>query len=103
METLSSPSKAAQPHRIARQTSRFPAISSSPIPHPSQRRQRNEWIGKVIRQWSKQKKSALLEGTAKLVANGGYRFLQELWERGVPITNEDAIDALEVFLNAKQG
>ncbi len=67
------------------------------------RRQRNEWIGKVIRQWSKQKKAALLEGTAKLVANGGYRFLQELWERGVPISFEDAIDALEVFLNAKQG
>ena len=67
------------------------------------RRQRNEWIGRVIRQWSKQKKSALLEGTAKLVANGGYRFLQELWERGVPLTNEDAIDALEVFLSAKNG
>ena len=67
------------------------------------RRQRNEWIGKVIRQWSKQKKAALLEGTARLVANGGYRFLQELWERGVPMTNEDAIDALEVYLQAKQG
>ena len=67
------------------------------------RRQRNEWIGKVIRQWSKQKKAALLEGTAKLVVNGGYRFLQELWERGVPMTNEDAIDALEVYLQAKQG
>ena len=65
------------------------------------RRQRNEWIGKVIRQWSKQKKSSLLEGTAKLVANGGYRFLQELWERGVPMTNEDAIDALDVYLQAK--
>ena len=78
----------------------------NPMPAPAQlssRRQRNEWIGKVIRQWSKQKKAALLEGTAKLVANGGYRFLQELWERGVPMTNEDAIDALEVYLQAKQG
>ena len=76
--------------------------AASPLPTLN-RRQRNEWIGKVIRQWSKQKKAALLEGTAKLVANGGYRFLQELWERGVPMTNEDAIDALEVYLQAKQG
>ena len=76
--------------------------AASPLPTVN-RRQRNEWIGKVIRQWSKQKKAALLEGTAKLVANGGYRFLQELWERGVPMTNEDAIDALEVYLQAKQG
>ena len=74
--------------------------AASPLPNLN-RRQRNEWIGKVIRKWSKQKKSALLEGTARLVANGGYRFLQELWERGVPISFEDAIDALEVYLNAK--
>ena len=67
------------------------------------RRQRNQWIGKCVRRWCLSKKAALLEGTAKLVANGGYRFLQELWERGVPITMEDALDALDVFLNAKQG
>ncbi len=76
--------------------------AASPLPNLN-RRQRNEWIGRVIRQWSKQKKAALLEGTAKLVANGGYRFLQELWERGVPMSNQDAIDALEVFLSAKNG
>jgi len=67
------------------------------------RRQRNQWIGKCVRRWCQQKKAALLEGTAKLVANGGYRFLQELWERGVPMSMEDAIDALDVFLNAKNG
>ena len=67
------------------------------------RRQRNQWIGKCVRRWCQSKKAALLEGTAKLVSNGGYRFLQELWERGVPITMEDALDALDVFLNAKQG
>ena len=67
------------------------------------RRQRNEWIGKCVRRWCQSKKSALLEGTSRLVANGGYRFLQELWERGVPITMEDALDALDVFLNAKNG
>ena len=67
------------------------------------RRQRNQWIGKCVRRWCQQKKASLLEGTSKLVANGGYRFLQELWERGVPIALEDAIDALDVYLNAKQG
>ena len=67
------------------------------------RRQRNQWIGKCVRRWCQQKKTSLLEGTSKLVANGGYRFLQELWERGVPIALEDAIDALDVYLNAKQG
>ena len=67
------------------------------------RRQRNIWIGKCVRRWCQQKKTALLEGTSRLVANGGYRFLQELWERGVPITMEDAMDALDVYLQAKQG
>ena len=76
--------------------------AASQLPNVN-RRQRNEWIGKCVRRWCQQKKSALLEGTSRLVANGGYRFLQELWERGVPISFEDAIDALEVFLNAKNG
>lgn len=76
--------------------------SASQLPSVN-RRQRNIWIGKCVRRWCQQKKTALLEGTSRLVANGGYRFLQELWERGVPITMEDAIDALEVFLNAKNG
>ena len=67
------------------------------------RRQRNQWIGKCVRRWCQSKKAALLEGTSRLVANGGYRFLQELWERGVPISFEDAIDALEVYLQAKNG
>ena len=76
--------------------------AASQLPNVN-RRQRNEWIGKCVRRWCQQKKSALLEGTSRLVANGGYRFLQELWERGVPISFEDAIDALEVYLQAKNG
>ena len=66
------------------------------------RRQRNEWIGRCVRRWCQQKKAALLEGTTKLVGNGGYRFLQELWERGVPMTIEDAMDALDVYLRARE-
>ena len=65
------------------------------------RRQRNEWIGRCVRRWCQQKKAALLEGTTKLVGNGGYRFLQELWEQGTPMTIEAALDALEVYLQAR--
>ena len=79
------------------------ATAAAPQPSAANRRQRNQWIGKVICCWCSKHKSALLEGTAKLVANGGYRFLQELWDRGVPMSNEDAMDTLDVFLNAKKG
>lgn len=65
------------------------------------RRQRNEWIGRCVRRWCQQKKAALLEGTTRLVGNGGYRFLQELWEQGKPMTIEAALDALEVYLQAR--
>ena len=65
------------------------------------RRQRNEWIGRCVRRWCQRTKTALLEGTTRLVGNGGYRFLQELWEKGVPMSIEDVVDALEVYLKAK--
>ena len=42
-----------------------------------------------------------LGAASRKPANGGYRFLQELCERGVSMTMEDTIDALEVFLSAK--
>ena len=66
------------------------------------RKERNEWIGKCVRRWCQMKNTSLLEGTSKLVGNGGYRFLQELWDRGIPVSMEDAIDGLEVFLEAKK-
>lgn len=78
------------------------ASDPAPVPSAADRRLRNQWIGRCVRRWCQQKKTALLEGTSRLVANGGYRFLQELWGRGVPITLEDAVDALDVFLNAKE-
>lgn len=67
------------------------------------RKERNEWIGRCVRRWCQLKKTSLLEGTSKLVGNGGYRFLQELWERGTAISLEDALDGLDVYLNAKKG
>ena len=76
-------------------------VAASPLPNVN-RRQRNEWIGRCVRRWCQQKKAALLEGTTRLVANGGYRFMQELWERGVPMTIEDALDALDVYLEARE-
>ena len=65
------------------------------------RKSRNEWIARCVRRWCQGKKASLLEGTSKLVGNGGYRFLQELWESGGTMSIEDALDALEVFLKAK--
>ena len=67
------------------------------------RKERNEWIGRCVRRWCQLKKTSLLEGTSKLVGNGGYRFLQELWERGAAISLGDALDGLDVYLNAKKG
>lgn len=69
---------------------------------PVNRRERNEWIGRCVRAWCRQKKASLLEGTSKLVGNGGYRFLQEIWERGAAMSIEDAMDALDVYLKAKE-
>lgn len=67
------------------------------------RRQRTEWIGGCIRRWCKRRRVSLLEGTTKLIGNGGYRLLQDLWDKGVPILPDDAIEALDVFLKAKEG
>ena len=44
---------------------------------------------------------AIHEGTIKLIGNGGYKFLQDVWDKGVEMTLEDALDAMEVFLRAK--
>ena len=75
----------------------------APVTPSRDRKERNEWIGRCVRRWCQLKKTSLLEGTSKLVGNGGYRFLQELWERGTAISLEDALDGLDVYLNAKKG
>ena len=66
------------------------------------RKDRNAWIGRCVRRWSQDKQIALLEGTTRLVGNGGYRFLQQLWESGSSMSLEEAVDALEVFLEARK-
>lgn len=73
------------------------AVSISPMG----RRERNEWISRCVRRWCQLKKASLLEGTSKLVGNGGYRFLQELWDGGAQMSMEDVLDALDVYLKAK--
>lgn len=65
------------------------------------RRARNEWISRCVRRWCQKKNMALLEGTTKLVGNGGYRFLQGVWEGGATASVEEAIDAMEVYLRAE--
>ena len=64
------------------------------------RRQRQQWISKCVRKWCIRSKMAILEGTTMLLGNGGYRFLQEVWDGGKPMLPDDAIDAMEVFLRA---
>ena len=65
------------------------------------RRQRQEWISKCVRKWCLKSKIAILEGTTMLLGNGGYRFLQQVWDSGTQMMPDDAIDAMEVFLRAK--
>ncbi len=65
------------------------------------RRHRNEWIGRCIKRWSERKKIALLAGTNRLVGNGGYFFLQEMYEAGRALSMEDILDALDSYLAAK--
>ena len=36
-----------------------------------------------------------------LLGNGGYRFLQKVWDGGTPMLPDEAVDAMEVFLRAK--
>ena len=65
------------------------------------RRQRQEWISKCVRKWCVRGKMAILEGTTMLLGNGGYRFLQKVWDGGTPMLPDEAVDAMEVFLRAK--
>ena len=65
------------------------------------RRQRQEWISKCVRKWCLRSKLAILEGTTMLLGNGGYRFLQKVWDGGTPMLPDEAVDAMEVFLRAK--
>ena len=65
------------------------------------RRQRQEWVSRCVRKWCISSKVAIHEGTIKLIGNGGYKFLQDVWDKGVEMTLEDALDAMEVFLRAK--
>ena len=67
------------------------------------RRQRQEWISKCVRKWCVRSKIAILEGTTMLLGNGGYRFLQQVWESGTQMMPDDAIDAMDVFLKANGG
>ena len=67
------------------------------------RRQRQEWISRCVRKWCARTKLAILEGTTMLLGNGGFRFLQEVWDGGTPMLPDDAVDAMEIFLRAKNG
>ena len=65
------------------------------------RKQRGEWVGKCCRAWAASHHQSLLDGTTELIGNGGYRFLQNLWDKGVPMLPDDAVEAVRTFLAAK--
>ena len=68
-----------------------------------QKRKRSEWVSGCVRRWSLRKKMSLLDGTTQLVANGGFKFLQQLWDKGVPMLPDEALEALDVFVEATKG
>ena len=75
-------------------------VGPSKLPNVN-RRQRQEWVSRCVRKWCISSKVAIHEGTIKLIGNGGYKFLQDVWDKGVEMTLEDALDAMEVYLRAK--
>ena len=62
---------------------------------------KQEWISRCIRKWCVRSKVALLHGSTKLIGLGGWSFLSELWDMGVPMLPDEAVEKLEVFLRAK--
>ena len=68
-----------------------------------QKRKRSEWVSGCVRRWSLRKKMSLLDGTTQLVANGGFKFLQQLWDKDVPMLPDEALEALDVYVGACKG
>ena len=64
------------------------------------RSQRDAWVGLCIRRYGVAKHCALMDATTELIGNGGYRFLQGLWDKGLPLKPEEAVEALRTFLSA---
>ena len=71
------------------------------IPRTRQRPPKAEWMGQVMKVYGKRHGTGVLDGTMKLVANGGYKFLGTLWEKGAQLDAGEAIDLMEAFLVAK--
>ena len=66
------------------------------------RGKKSEFLGEAVRLWGRRKATGVFEATMELVQNGGYRFLQELWDRGVVMSVSEALDAMVVYLSAKK-
>ena len=78
-----------------------PIQPSVSIPCARQRPPKSEWMGQVMKVYGKRHGTGVLEGTMKLVANGGYKFLGTLWEKGAQLDAGEAIELMEAFLVAK--
>ena len=59
------------------------------------------WFGEVYRIWSKRRHVTLLQGSMDLVTNGGYKFLQQLYERNTVQDPHEACDICEQYLTGR--
>ena len=96
------------PRQIDIALGREATAPGDPIVHPRvggriavPRTEKAQWVGDVTRLYSKRLGIGVLEGTMKLVGNGGYRLVQELYASGAGMTPSEAVDAVNAYLAAK--
>lgn len=59
------------------------------------------WFGDVMARWSKRRKIGMLEGTMELVANGGHKFLQQLYDKNTIHDPGEALDVMCAYLKGR--
>ncbi|MBO5906233.1 MAG: tyrosine-type recombinase/integrase [Kiritimatiellae bacterium] len=87
---------------------REPCLPGDPTVHPRvggikarPRPPKTEWLGEAVKRWARRKGTGALDATMQLVGNGGYKFLQEIWNQGANLPMGEVIDMLEAYLVAK--
>lgn len=59
------------------------------------------WFGDIMARWSKRRKIGMLEGTMELVANGGHKFLQQLYDKNTIHDPGEALDVMCAYLKGR--
>ena len=71
------------------------------MPRTRPRPPKSEWMGELMKVYGKRHNTGVLDGTMKLVANGGYKFLTALWEKGAQMNADEALGLMDAYLAAK--